>query len=122
VPQAQLDQVSQNLLPFFPLPNVGTNLFSTTQTLSNNTDQFGVKVDHYLDPRDTLNFRYMFNQLSQVDPLSPGGASVPDPGRREPARTELCRGGDAYLFAKGHRGGAILVSAEQISLRGARKP
>jgi hypothetical protein len=34
-------------------------------------------VDHYLDPRDTLNFRYMFNQLSQVDPLSPGGASVP---------------------------------------------
>ena len=77
VPQAQFDQVSQNLLPFFPLPNAGTNLFSTTQTLSNNTDQFGVKVDHYLDPRDTLNFRYMFNQLSQTDPLSPGGASVP---------------------------------------------
>jgi outer membrane receptor protein involved in Fe transport len=77
VPQAQFNQVSQNLLPFFPLPNVGTNLFSTTQTLSNDTDQFGVKVDHYLDPRDTLNFRYMFNQLSQTDPLSPGGASVP---------------------------------------------
>ena len=77
VPQTQFDQVSQNLLPFFPLPNAGTNLFSTTQTLSNNTDQFGVKVDHYLDPRDTLNFRYMFNQLSQTDPLSPGGASVP---------------------------------------------
>jgi hypothetical protein len=34
-------------------------------------------VDHYLSPRDTLNFRYMFNQLSQVDPLAPGGASVP---------------------------------------------
>ena len=77
VPQAQFNQVSQNLLPFFPLPNVGTNLFATTQTLSNNTDQFGVKVDHYLDPRDTLNFRYAFNQLSQTDPLSPGGASVP---------------------------------------------
>jgi predicted heme/steroid binding protein len=77
LPQAQLNPVSQNLLPFFPLPNAGTNLFSTTQTLSNNTDQFGVKVDHYLDPRDTMNFRYMFNQLSQVDPLSPGGASVP---------------------------------------------
>ena len=77
VPQAQLNPVSQNLLGFFPLPNAGTNLFSTTQTLSNNTDQFGIKVDHYLDPRDTLNFSYMFNQLSQVDPLSPGGASVP---------------------------------------------
>src|ERR1700693_4848044 len=77
VPQAQFNSVSKNLLSFFPLPNAGTNLFSTTQILSNNTDQFGIKVDHYLDPRDTLNFYYMFNQLSQVDPLSPGGASVP---------------------------------------------
>jgi hypothetical protein len=77
VPSEQFNPVSQNLLSFFPLPNAGTNLFSTTQILSNNTDQFGVKVDHYLNPRDTLSFRYMFNQLSQVDPLSPGGASVP---------------------------------------------
>jgi outer membrane receptor protein involved in Fe transport len=77
LPPTQVNQISKNLLGFFPLPNAGTNLFSTTQTLTNNTDQFGVKVDHYLDPRDTLNFYYMFNQLSQVDPLSPGGASVP---------------------------------------------
>ncbi|HEY6446897.1 MAG TPA: carboxypeptidase regulatory-like domain-containing protein [Acidobacteriaceae bacterium] len=77
VPPGQINSVSQNLLGFFPLPNAGTNLFSTTQTLSNSSDQFGIKVDHYLDPRDTLTFRYMFNQLSQVDPLSPGGASVP---------------------------------------------
>ena len=77
LPPDQLNSVSENLLSFFPLPNVGTNLFSTTQTLKNDTDQFGIKVDHYLDSRDTLSFRYMFNQLSQVDPLSPGGASVP---------------------------------------------
>jgi hypothetical protein len=77
LPPDQLNPVSQNLLSFFPLPNAGLNLFSTTQTLMNNTDQFGIKVDHYLDSHDTLSFRYMFNQLSQVDPLSPGGASVP---------------------------------------------
>ncbi len=77
VPEAQFNSVSQNLLGFFPLPNAGTNLFSTTQTLRNDTDQFGTKVDHYLAPHDTLSFRYMFNQLSQFDPLSPGGASVP---------------------------------------------
>jgi outer membrane receptor protein involved in Fe transport len=77
VPQGQINPVSQNLLSFFPLPNAGTNLFSTTQILNNDTDQFGIKVDHYLKPRDTLSFRYMFYQLSQVDPLSPGGASVP---------------------------------------------
>jgi hypothetical protein len=72
-----INPISQGLLSFFPLPNAGTNLFSTTQTLQNNTDQFGIKVDHYLTPRDTLNFRYMFSQLSQMDPLSPNGASVP---------------------------------------------
>jgi len=77
VPQNQINAVSQNLLSFFPLPNAGTNLLSTTQTLRNDSDQFGIKVDHYLTSRDTLNFRYMFNQLSQLDPLSPGGASVP---------------------------------------------
>ena len=77
VPEAQFNPVSENLLSFFPLPNAGTNLYSTTQILTNNTDQFGIKVDHYLDPRDTLSFYYMFYQLSQVDPLSPGGASVP---------------------------------------------
>jgi hypothetical protein len=77
VPQDQFDPISKNLLKFFPLPNDGTNLFSTTQVLTNNTDQFGIKVDDYLTQRDMLNFNYMFNQLSQVDPLSPGGASVP---------------------------------------------
>ncbi|KAA6456647.1 hypothetical protein DYQ86_24590 [Acidobacteria bacterium AB60] len=77
VPSNQFNSVSKNLLGFFPLPNAGTNLFSTTQTLRNDSDQFGIKVDHYLDAHDTLNLRYMFNQLSQVDPLSPGGASVP---------------------------------------------
>ena len=77
IPQDQINPVSQNLLSFFPLPNAGTNLLSTTQTLRNDSDQFGIKVDDYLTSRDTLNFRYMFSQLSQLDPLSPGGASVP---------------------------------------------
>ena len=118
VPPGQINSVSQNLLSFFPLPNAGTNLFSTTQILTNDTDQFGIKVDHYLDPRDTLSFRYMFYQLSQVDPLSPGGASVPGlPGRRKPARAELCRGRNAHLYANPHRGGSILVSAQQAPLR-----
>lgn len=81
-PNNQLTQIStfsQSLLNFFPLPSpgLGPNTFSSTQILTNNTDQFGIKVDHYLTPKNTLNFRYMFNQLSQIDPLSPGGANVP---------------------------------------------
>jgi hypothetical protein len=99
VPQGQINSVSETLLSFFPLPNAGTNLFSTTQNLSNNTDQFGIKVDHYLDPRDTLSFRYMFNQLSQVDPLSPGGASVPGFPVGEDQRAQNFVAQDTHTFS-----------------------
>jgi hypothetical protein len=42
VPQVQFSSISKNLLSFFPTPNVGTNLFSTTQTLRNDSDEFGI--------------------------------------------------------------------------------
>ena len=75
-----INPISQNLLPFFPLPNnpaLGPNGFSTTETLDQNYDQFGVRVDHYLTSRDVLNFRYSFAQGNTLDPLSTSGANVP---------------------------------------------
>jgi carboxypeptidase family protein/TonB-dependent receptor-like protein len=74
---ASIDPTATNVLPFFPLPNVGTNGFIATQTLSENNDQFGVRMDHYLSHADTLNFRYMFSTGPTTDPLSPVGANVP---------------------------------------------
>jgi outer membrane receptor protein involved in Fe transport len=72
-----IDPTAVNVLPFFPLPNVGENGFIATQTLSENNDQFGVRVDHYLSHADTLNFRYMYSSGPTTDPLSPVGANVP---------------------------------------------
>ena len=72
-----IDPIATNVLPFFPLPNPGTNDFIATQTLSENNDQFGVRLDHYLSRADTLNFRYMFSAGPTTDPLSPVGANVP---------------------------------------------
>jgi outer membrane receptor protein involved in Fe transport len=72
-----IDPVAANVLPFFPQPNVGVNGFTATQTLSENNDQFGLRVDHYLSRADTLNFRYMFSTGPTTDPLSPIGANVP---------------------------------------------
>src|SRR6202522_4535911 len=80
VPNNQLtyiDPIAKNVLPFFPLPNDGTNGFIATQTLSENNDQFGVRLDHYLSRVDTLNFRYMYSSGPTTDPLSPVGANVP---------------------------------------------
>ena len=54
-----VDPFAASLTSLFPMPNepsVGPNAFSSTQTLDQNNDQFGVRVDHYLTPRDVLNF------------------------------------------------------------------
>ncbi len=72
-----IDSISQNLLAYYPDPNVGNNTFVSTQNKSTNDDQFGVRLDHYLTPRDTLNFRYIFSQGNVIDPLSTSGANVP---------------------------------------------
>jgi hypothetical protein len=72
-----IDPTAAKVLPFFPQPNVGENGFIATQTLSANNDQFGVRLDHYLSPADTLNFRYMYSGGPTTDPLSPVGANVP---------------------------------------------
>jgi Carboxypeptidase regulatory-like domain/TonB dependent receptor len=72
-----IDPIATNVLPFFPLPTNGTNGFIATQTLSENNDQFGLRLDHYLSHVDTLNFRYMYSSGPTTDPLSPVGANVP---------------------------------------------
>jgi hypothetical protein len=72
-----IDPVATNLLPFFPLPNSGSNGFITTQTLVENNDQFGLRLDHYISHADTLNFRYTYASGPTTDPLSPVGANVP---------------------------------------------
>lgn len=71
------NDISGNLLPFFPLPNRGLNGFVTSANLSQNTDQFGLRVDHYLTERDVLNFRYIYTQSDRTDPLASNGANVP---------------------------------------------
>ena len=80
IPSSQLNPVSQNLLSFYPLPNspnYGPNSYGTTQVMQNDSDQFGVRIDHYLSARDTISFHYLFNNGSQLDPLPISGSNVP---------------------------------------------
>jgi hypothetical protein len=72
-----IDPIATNVLPFFPLPNHGENGFIATQSLIQNNDQFGLRLDHYLSSNDTLNFRYMYSSGPTTDPLSTAGANVP---------------------------------------------
>ncbi len=72
-----INPISQNLLQYFPAPNAGNNLYSASGVINNDYNQFGIKVDDYLTQKDNLNFRYSFYQSSDLNPLSPQGASVP---------------------------------------------
>ena len=77
LPPPFISSFSQNLLSLFPLPNSGPNTFTSTETKRDDSNQGGLRVDHYLTSSDNLNFRYMISDGTRFDPLSPAGASVP---------------------------------------------
>src|SRR6266481_3699483 len=43
-----INPLSETLLNFFPLPNNGTNVFTSTQVVRQDSNQYGVRLDHYL--------------------------------------------------------------------------
>ncbi|MGE5726728.1 MAG: carboxypeptidase regulatory-like domain-containing protein, partial [Acidobacteriota bacterium] len=94
-----INPIAQNLLQFFPLPNSGANTFTTTQSLHLSSDQFGVRVDHYLSPADTLNFRYMFSNSNTLDPLSTAGANLPGFPVGEDQRAQSFVGQETHTFS-----------------------
>ncbi|HEV8041034.1 MAG TPA: carboxypeptidase regulatory-like domain-containing protein [Bryobacteraceae bacterium] len=61
----------------YPLPNIGTNVFESTQLGSTNYDQGGFRLDHYFGPSDQLFARFSTSSLHQFDPLPIAGAGVP---------------------------------------------
>ncbi len=77
LPPPFISEFAQSLLTLFPEPNAGPFTFTSTVTKRDDFNQAGLRVDHYLTPSDTLNFRYMINDGTRFDPLSPAGASVP---------------------------------------------
>ena len=69
--------LSLGLLSLFPIPNAGDNIYTSTQVITQSSDQFGLRLDHQLTSADTLNFRYAFANGSQFNPIPTSGASVP---------------------------------------------
>ena len=69
--------LSLGLLSLFPLPNSGDNLYTSTQVITQDSDQFGLRLDQKLTSADTLNFRYGYSNGSEFNPIPTSGASVP---------------------------------------------
>ena len=94
-----INPLSQSLLFMFPTPTSGTNTFTSTQTLHDDADQFGIKIDHYLSVKDSLNFRYMLANETLLDPLSTSGASVPGFPVGESHRAQNFVAQDTHTFS-----------------------
>ncbi len=70
---ACIDPVAARLVNLYPLPNVPgagffNNNFISNGTLNNDINQFDLRVDHNLSPRDNLFVRYSFQQTDRVEP------------------------------------------------------
>ncbi len=85
IPQSRLDPVAVQLASLYPLPNTpgtfipgqGTiNNYSASGNGSNNSNQFDIKLDHYLSSNDTLSGHYTFVHGDQVIPAAFGNGTV----------------------------------------------
>jgi hypothetical protein len=77
IPLALQNPIALKAEQLYPLPNIGTNVFESTQLGSTNYDQGGFRLDHYFGPSDQLFARFSTSSLHQLDPLPIAGAGVP---------------------------------------------
>lgn len=74
---SSISTLTQNLLNYFPAPNNGTNVYTATQIVHQDSNQFGLRLDQYLGNSDVLNFRYAYSNGTELHPIATSGASVP---------------------------------------------
>ena len=74
---SSVSTLTQNLLNYFPLPNNGPDVYTATQVVHQDSNQFGLRFDQYVGAADALNFRYAFSDGTEFHPIATSGASVP---------------------------------------------
>lgn len=73
-----INPISAKLLDLYPEPNSGVNTFSSSPSLSDDRNGFGIRIDHHFNhDNDALWGRYLRNKLDQIQPFVPFGALVP---------------------------------------------
>ena len=78
IPSSMISPVALKAAQLYPLPNIGTNVFESTQIGTDNYDQGGARLDHYFNGgKDQLFARYSGSGRHDFDPLPIAGAGVP---------------------------------------------
>jgi hypothetical protein len=78
IPQSLLNPIAIKAAQLYPLPNIGTNVYESTQLGVSNYDQGGFRLDHYFNGgKDQMFLRYSVSNAHDFDPLPIAGAGVP---------------------------------------------
>jgi Carboxypeptidase regulatory-like domain/TonB-dependent Receptor Plug Domain len=80
--QVTVNPTSAQLFLLYPEPNtnVAGGNFVSSPILTNDTDQFLVKMDHKLNNNDSLTARYSYTRFSEISPFSGGQQTTAIPG------------------------------------------
>jgi hypothetical protein len=81
IPSTSWDAVANNLLQFYPDPNVGTNLFTSSPVSPTNEDNLLARIDQNLGSKDTFFGTYYYQNGKSVNPFSTaflGPVNVPE--------------------------------------------
>jgi hypothetical protein len=86
----------------FAPPNAGPNTWSGLLNSPTTDDQFIVRLDHTFSPKDTLNFRYLFDNVDIAQPIQPfaifGSIATPGFGVTDTARFQNYAINEIHLF------------------------
>lgn len=102
-----VDPVAARLLQLIPLPNANSSFgnFISNNPIRNRNDNGLVRVDYIKGPHDTINARYLINDLSIFTPVqsssgtSSGASQVPGYGLATTVRTQNFTLGSTHLFS-----------------------
>ena len=99
IPSFLLSPIALEAEKLIPLGNLSPSLYSSTQMLTNDYDQGGIRLDHYFRNQDQLFFRYATSSQHVLDPLPINGSSVPGFPTSDNIRTHSATASWVHLFS-----------------------
>ena len=95
------DPVAKNLLQFYPDPNVGTNLFTSSPSAPNNQDTVLARIDHNIGTHDNLFGMYYYQNGSATSPFATtflGPETIPEFPIKDSWRFQHLVLGETHVF------------------------
>jgi hypothetical protein len=111
IPKTDFNSVGVAVLNLYPLPNAPNNaasgLFTSTQPLKDDFNQYTGRIDHRFNDADSLFGRYTFsdeNRFNTFDPFCAGSHNLPGYG------CNTLNGGQGFLLGEIHLFGANKIN------------